>query len=304
MKSNGPYEAIEWLGLHVEVPRDFQIVRHGISAELGQLTMTDRYAERLNVAWRRIEREPDLDKMVLEQRAKDQATFPSATIDSVRIRGWQGYRVVDTKQTWVRAVKYETRTGQLLEVQLTTHAEYVKCEVLKEDWVSRIAVTDTPEGVSRFAAFDIDVSVPCGLKLTKTAVVPASCTFEFERETPEKYTAKPATAVIRRMAMADTWYRGNPLKLLMRESPNVEFSSPETLRSGPHAATYSEGDTTVARVSRWLGRTSRCRALIVHCEAENAVYHVATSSYDRAPLHPMDLQLRCCKSSGNEGKNS
>lgn len=287
-------ESLEWLGLHLEVPRDWQIVRHGLSKTLGTLRFTDRYGERMTLTWHTLSREPDLGRMVTEQQHKDQTADANRRIERLSIGGWQGYRVVAPERTWVRAVRFEPATRQLLDVALTLSAAHAGSVPVTEQLVSRIAVTNHDAQRARFCAFDIDAAYPSDLAVTKADVVPASVTLELERQQGGKPTKRPASAVVRRMGMAASWYGGNPMGLVLREYPHLAFGKPSEIEVGGHQALLTVADTTKGRISRWFGRQTTCRVLVFHCEAENAVYCVGTRSYERAPLLPSDIALCCC----------
>jgi hypothetical protein len=101
---------------------------------------------------------------------------------------------------------------------------------------------------------------------------------------------------VKRLGMASSWYRDNPMALVMRENHAVEFTRSEEREYEGHRALLVEGDTTRARVQRWLGHSTTCRALVWPCATENAVYVISTRSEARAPLSPLEFALRCCKS--------
>jgi hypothetical protein len=75
----------------------------------------------------------------------------------------------------------------------------------------------------------------------------------------------------------------------------VCFGRLKDIQTNGHRAGFAEGDTSRSRLSKWIGRGMRRRALLWDCESENAVYHVATTSDERAPLAPEVLRVICCK---------
>ena len=57
-------QVIQWLGLRLCVPADWQVVRHSLAADRGGLVFVDRYRQRLQLNWTQVPCEPDLDRMI------------------------------------------------------------------------------------------------------------------------------------------------------------------------------------------------------------------------------------------------
>ncbi len=290
------HETIYWLGLRLEVPCDWQIVRHGLSSKRGRLTFTDRFAERLDLRWRHLEHDPDVEHLVRDQRARDARELPDCQTADVRISGWHGYRRTCPSELLVRAARYDAEAHRLLEALLIIEPKQGRSTKVTEQLLNAVRCVAAENQRQRLRAFDIDVSLPENLRLSRASVEPANVVFEFEATDKHPDRAKVrASAVVRRMGMARSWYRGNALRLIERESPRIRFGQVREISVHSHLASYAEGDASRARFLRWVGRGMRRRALLWHCEAENAVYHVATTSYDRAPLYPESLLVECCK---------
>jgi hypothetical protein len=260
------------------------------------LTFTDRFAERLDLTWRHLDHDPDVEHMVRDQRASDEREMNDCQITDVRIAGWHGYRRTCNSETLVRAAHYDTATRRVLEVLLIIEPKHGRSTKVTEQLLNAVRSVAAEDQHQRLKAFDIDLSLPSDLRISRATVEPANVVFEFESSDQQPGRASVrATAVVRRMGMASSWYRGNALALIQRESPRVRFGRLSHVRVNAHDAGYAEGDASSARLMRWLGRGMRRRALLWHCEPENAVYCVATTSFDRSPLHPQALRLVCCK---------
>jgi hypothetical protein len=287
------HETIYWLGLRLEVPSDWQIVRHGLKPERGRLTFADRFAERLDLTWRKVPSEPDVESMVKDQRVRDDSEGSSSEL---RIPGWCGYRRTCAGESLVRAARYDAESKRLIEVVLVVEPRQGRSTKVDDRLLNQIRSAETIDQRQRLRAFDIDVTLRKSLRLCRATVEPANVTFAFAAaDTRSIPTSSQASAVIRRMGMAASWYRGNALRLLERESPRVDFGRVREIRVNAHVATYAEGDASRTRVLRWFGRGAHRRAVAWLCEAENAVYHVATTSSDLAPLGPEALTVECCK---------
>jgi hypothetical protein len=287
------HETIYWLGLRLEVPSDWQIVRHGLKADRGRLTFADRYAERLDLTWQELQSDPDVECMINDQRARDDSAAPSS---QVRIAGWSGYRRTCGHESLVRAARYDARSKRLIEALLVVEPNQGRSTKVDEHLLNAVHVIEAIDQRQRLCAFDIDLTIPDRLRLSRATVEPANVTFEFASPDAKSILgSSPVSAVVRRMGMAASWYRGNALRLVERESPRVDFCRAREIRVNAHAADYAEGDASRAHALRWFGRGARRRAMVWLCEAENAVYHVATTSCDRAPLLPEALRVKCCK---------
>ena len=290
------HETIYWLGLRLDVPRDWQIVRHGISTERGRLTFTDRFAERLDLTWRHLDYDPDVEHLVRDQRTRDERELTRCQTTALRINGWHAYQRRDTNETLVRAARYDAKSKRVIEALLITEPKQGRTTKVTEQLLNAVRCAATSSECHRLRAFDIDVQVPDGLHLSLASVEPANVIFEFEATAASAPADKRgATAIVRRMGMAQSWYRGNAARLLERESPRVRFEPTRELAINAHVGVYAEGDASSGRIPRWLGRGRRRRAVVWHCEAENAVYHVATTSLDRTPLLPDSFRCACCK---------
>lgn len=289
------HETIHWLGLRLEVPSDWQIVRHGLSRLRGRLTFTDRFSERLDVSWRHLDYAPDVEHLVQDQRARDECELPSCQTAEVRIAGWSGYRRCGAGESLVRAARYDEPSQRLIEALLILEPKHGRSTQVTEQLLN--AVRSVPESGDqrRLRAFGIDVCLPKNLRLHRATVEPANVSFEFETDDAGANPRIRNRAVIRRMGMASSWYRGNPSRIIERESPGIRFGPLRHDADHRHAAGSAEGDASRARILRWLGRGMQRRATLWLCDVENAVYHVATTSYDRAPLLLEEIRCSCCQ---------
>jgi hypothetical protein len=293
MTSVCPYETIELLGISLEVPRDWQIVRHGLDERKGGLTFTDRSAERMTFHWNTLEREPDIARMLQTEWGKSKQTGESSEFREETIDEWRGFRFDDARGTWLRAVRYDSSSRRLLEVALALETAHSRSRAVDRRLLSRVELKKS-ELACRFLAFDIDVTYPSDFVVTKCEVVPASVTLHLESRAPFKRFGAVDSILIRRMGMARTWYRGNALALLARENPLVDPRKANTREIHGHPGAAAR--TTLSRpLQRWFGHGRTLGATLWHCDEENAVYHVATRTADGRPLDPDAVQVRCCK---------
>ena len=206
------HETIYWLGLRLEVPCDWQIVRHGLSPERGRLTFTDRFAERLDLTWRKVDHDPNVELMVRDQRMRDEHKLSDVQTANVRIAGWYAYRLQSNSETLVRAARYDSAAGRMLEALLVIEPKRGRSTKVTEQLLNAVRCVPTEDARQRLRAFDIDLRLPETLRLCRATVEPANVVFEFEATDTHPDRARlRASAVVRRMGMANAWYRGHGL---------------------------------------------------------------------------------------------
>jgi hypothetical protein len=296
MTSERQYETIELQGLSFEVPRDWQIVRHGLAERKGGLTFTDRFEERMSLHWRTLDREPDISRMLQAEWAKSKGATDEMACQEFSLHDFRVFRFDDVRGSWLRAVRYDSSSRRLIEVALALQGAHARSRPVDEHMLSRIELKGTDVG-SRFLAFDLDVTYPANFVVTKCEVVPVSTTLQLEARVPSNRFGTVDTISIRRMGMADTWYRGNAAALLARENPAADPRRVEARETNGHSGAGLE--VRVGKpIQRWLGQGRSLRATLWHCDEENAVYHVATCSRDLRSAALEVLETRCCKWSG------
>lgn len=302
-------QTVEWLGLRVRLPNEWQVVRHGVSPRSGSLVFVDRRRERMRVAWHACESEPDLEHMLRDQRRKEQAADAGAEIDELAgVRGWVGLRIETSSagaqsgpplagsRVVTRAVRYDARYQRLLEVLFTTPAQ----EPPPEDMarirrvLRTLKLTSPPEQATRLQLFDVVLCTPPGYRLEKTSVKPADVTLDFRAYDAEKGRFGRARASVRRMAMASVWYQAEPQAVLRREWPKIRFSALAETQHAKHTAVAARGPEPGPRLMRLLGRGLERRVLLWHCDVEDAVYRVATLSPRRGGEAPEAFRVECC----------
>lgn len=294
-------QSIHWLGLRLSVPEEWQVVRHSLSPARGRLTLVDRYRQRLELNWTRCEREPDVERMLSDDRARQLEHQPDARLESLEAGDWRGTtRVFDESgQAVTRAVRYDAGTGRLLEAVVITTAGP---EDLAEagELLASIAVESKAEEATRWRAFDLDVTTPGGeWRLASTEVKPADVTLAFRQfrgvgDESDKPTGAEAT--VRRMGMADAWWTGDAARFLRqswRGAPEVEQT-----RAGGRTVTRAAGVEPGPRLKRMLGLLREREEAVWPCERCNAVYHVRVLSWRKAAVSVDGFTVACGATAG------
>lgn len=291
-------QEIHWLGLRTRVPEDWQVVRHGLLAARGQLIFVDRYRQRMQLTWVQCDGEPDLDRMLADDRSRQIEQHPTAILRPLEnVPGWAGsVRAFDGGASIItRAIRFDPQTLRLLEVSVITSAG-ADDATLAPELLSETVVTAPADGATHWNAFDLDVATPGpDWRLTATNVVPADVTFTFtqiDEERGDRPTGGVAT--FRRLGMADNWWRG---PATARTTLNKLGGTLVNVADGSYlgrAATRAEGYEPGPRLKRLLGLLRRRRDALFHCASCNAVYLISVLSPRTATVEP-DAFLVCCR---------
>ena len=294
-------QVVQWLGLRLCVPAEWEIVRHSLSLEQGSLVFVDRRHETLRIYWRDCETMPDLNRMVSDQRSKDVVEFAGATVKNLSgYAGWQGtIREEGPEKRSVHAVKYDSPTQRLIQAIITEASEAAACKSQRAALLNDIKVVSKANEARDFCAFGLNVTVPLGFRLLKATAKPADVTFEFA-EVDTKHSRPTGKGVtVHRMGMAAAWVPEDKQQLLVKENPQISLRNFQGISRGKHPAIVAHGQETRPRLLSMLGVGRRGDALLWHCEKMNAVYSVATRYLKRTPLEITALSTPCC----DEGRN-
>jgi hypothetical protein len=290
-------QTIEWLGLKFCVRAEWQIVEHGVAPEGGRLVFVDRRRERLDLFWRACSCEPDIERTLEDQRAKELLAHPGTRFEPLStVGGWKGFRRhTSSGKVVTRAGRYDAADKRWLEAVVIHPPGSPDPVELDLDVLESVTVQEPAESSTRWKAFDIDVTTPTGFRLLRAQARPADITFEFRAFDLQTGESCPGWAIVHRMGMADAWYSGDAEQILVRDNPRVDFSRFLPDVAGPHAAIAAEGRAPGTPLGRLLGRSACRRAIAWHCEPTNAVYCVATTSRAKTPVMPRDFTVTCCQ---------
>ncbi len=294
-------QVVEWLGLRLRVPVEWEIVRHSLSLDNGSLVFVDRRRETLRIFWRDCERAPDLNRMLSDQRSKDVLDFPGANIKELKGHsGWQGtLREQGNDERVVNAAHYDFRAARLIQVILTEAGDVTDGKSVRSALFGSIEVVSKAAEAREFRAFGLDVTVPFGFRLIKATVKPADVTFEFA-EVDAKHSRHTGKAVtVHRMGMAAAWAPEDKRGLLAKETPQLRLSDVQRTSRGKHVAFLAQGKEVHPRLLSLFGLSRRGDALLWHCENKNAVYSVATKYLKRRPLEVSEVSTLCCSEGCN-----
>lgn len=288
-----PDEIVRWMGIRFRVPKDWQIVRHSKSLEKGTLVLVDRRRERLEVHWLDCRNEPDLERMIDNQKSLAKKQDPEAKAELLSgLNAWRGLRTTSGASVVSRALRFDTKTQRLLELIVSSSVDEDVAEFFV--WFCRhFEVESKSQAAARWAAFDIDVSVPAGYRLRDADVKPCDALLEFEETDVDGEPVARQRIGVRRLGLADVWYTGDPKALIRAHARKLRFADFSPVFYEGHPATDGVAIEPTPLVARLRGRQVHARVRLWRCAAENALYEVTCSGYRSPPIWPPDLKVHC-----------
>jgi hypothetical protein len=283
--SSAAWKPVDWLGLHAEVPDDWEIVKHSTKFGRGTLVFVDRRRQRMQLSWAACATPPDAERIFDDFRARDRQEHPGCDVgDSFRLLRWTGYRRNTGGRALTRAGCYDRQYRRWIDVALPWPHGYeanVERAVLES-----FRTVKSDGGDLMLDAFDLAVTVPAGWRLAGAAVAPTRVTFTLTRG--------ETAVMVRRIAMPEAWFDGQADQFLRRQAAPIGGSCALTRVAGHEAATF-EGRERVVH-PRWLwGKRKERRDLAWECPGDHAVYHVVVTRYPRDSVEPADFAVRCCR---------
>lgn len=275
---------VEWHGLALRVPGDWEIVRHGLSPAVGTLRFVDRRRERLALSWVAVRNPPDLSRLLEESSAgSPELEAPRA----FELDAWRGIVQQTRSGTETRAVAHHAPTARLLELVVSSRMDE---GALAGEILESLRARDSSDAGWRYRAFGLDVLTPGDFVLTSAPVAPCDVSFCFER--PAKGRGRPLLRFsARRLGMAAAWFRGDFAQLLAAKVEGVEHGPLEAVSLNGREAYVSRGRCTEKRWVRLLGRGREQRALLWSAPEENAVYLLRSEGPVGAALDPRDFAV-------------
>lgn len=275
-------QLVEWHGLALRVPSDWEIVRHGLSPAVGTLRFVDRRRERLSLSWAVVRSSPDLGRL-LEESTADAPELEAPR--SFEFDQWRGVVQQTRAGTETRAVAHHVATARLLELVISSRPDEV---ALAGEVLGSLRARDSSDEGWRYRAFGLDVLTPGDFVLTSAPVAPCDVTFCFER--PAKGRKRPLLRFsARRLGMAASWFGGDFAQLLAAKVDGVEHGPLEAVSLNGREAHASRGRCIEKRWVRIVGRGREERALLWSAPEENAVYLLRSEGPIGAARDPRDF---------------
>jgi hypothetical protein len=289
-------QSIAWLGLRLAVPTDWEVVRHSLSLRKGGLTLVDRRRQRLQLRWTACRKPPLLDRMLDDHRARQLKDEPDALIEPYHHGPWRGLVRELDDQTWLtRAAWYEPNERVLLEA-VVSHGDG-ELE-MRDALIDGIDLAEPMREATTWRVFGLAAQTPERFRAYASSVNAGEVSLSFaEYDAPGGEKLRPGRATLTRLGMADGWFAGDLGKYLQAREPKLRFVINERILD--EAFTGGARATAVTarciepgpRIKRLAGRLRTRRDLLWHDASVNAVFHIRTLSFDKAPIEPTAFRL-------------
>ncbi|MBD3320207.1 MAG: hypothetical protein GF350_03840 [Chitinivibrionales bacterium] len=276
-------EKIQWLGMELEVPDDWEIVRHSTGLSKGRLIFIDRRFQRLQFAWTACEKRPAETRIVGDFRARDKEEDQSCTISDVyRIGGWRVYTRRNDATIITRAGLYDPRCKRWLDCVFSWPNGREK--TIEENVLTSYSSQNPGASIMHWRAFGLDMDIPAIWKIRKAEVFPGATKFVYEQNN--------CSLTIRRRAMAPYYYCGSVEEYLAGKTAG-NTSVYRGTHNGHHAACARAKERFFR--PRWLkGKRKVTRECTWFCDSKETFFHITASSFISRPADFKNVVVRCC----------
>ena len=210
-------QRVQWLGVSLEVPAEWEIVRHAVDRTRGTLSFVDRRHQRLSLSWVPCEREPDIARMMSDSRSRDELTEKAHGFTAIpSTDGWRGYRWREGERSLTRAGRYDHCGGRWLEAVVVWPSS--RDPELERRMLASCALAETPVGFRHTRAFGMSVSCPEGWELSRVTAEPGRVAFS--------YRAGRTTAMVSRAKALEGWWGDNLQVVSLRRGEGIGAPRP------------------------------------------------------------------------------
>ena len=292
-----------WQHVAWESPPDWEILRYSSDEKSGGCVMVDRYEERLQVIWNRPVRSMDLERLVSDQRSRQQELENVELSDLELPTGWGGY-FAEGEQCpagLTRAARWFSQDETLIEINLAWTDDQKRNESIEHRILESVSV-DTRSPLARWKAFGIDLLLPREFKVGKSRVEPGKNELRFETEKSRQIFE------VRRLGLPNLWLK-EPLREWLHRIPvSQRFQVSNELPPEHIASQGIEWMTTSRRKEGFAslsGTRHWRRDAAWLCKPDNRVFHVTLTTEKEKELETIPYDLRCtCGTRLVQGKTS
>jgi hypothetical protein len=277
-------QIIEWLGIQVQVPADWEIVRHSVSASNGQLAFVDHIHQRMILSWATFEKKPDLGRLMEDCRSRDKEQNPESSFAELSISSkLKGYRWSNPKESVTRAGFFDTITNRWIEAVITWPVSVD--EPLEKSLLSSIKTIDTNKKGIRLRAFGMDVRAPAGWQFTAAAIKPGDLSFTFSQNS--------STAQVRRLKAVSGWFNGDITAFVRKENEISRNVEPGIILPD-HPMLKAIGKEKEFQFGWMVGlRRKRCD-LAWLCPSNDMLFRISIISGGHSKTEPEQFLVPCC----------
>lgn len=276
----GDYQRTIWLGMAVDVPTDWAIVRHAVDTEKGRLVWMDRRRQRMQLSWLACPSRPEMRQVIADYRNMDLEFDEDVQFAKLpKINDWIGLRS-SGKRCLTRAARYEAHADRWVELVLEW-PDKVDARVERHVCES-FDMTEVETG--HWRAFGVDMTVANDWELLRVDAMPADVSWLFSRPKQE--------LIVRKLGMLPTWFDGNMRMFVQRQLKDQPVTFSDIVVNG-HTAVMAQSREPAARVKRWVGQQRRRHDCVWQCEQQQTLWQV-TRIGGNADGEQMQVDVRCC----------
>jgi len=277
-------QTIEWLGMQIHVPADWEIVRHSVNQHAGSLIMVDRRRQRMQLSWTECASPPDEKRIFEDFRSRDLKENPGCKLEDVFQCGpFTCYRRITGPFVVTRAGMYDRRWRRWVDVAIPWPEG--REEALEGRILESFRTAQRDAKTMRWRAFRLDFLLPSQWRLCAADVRPGRVTMSFEHD--------GITAAVTRVGAVDGWFDGHLDHYLKKQVDNAVGTYTISKR-GQHEACVFTGKERRFH-PRWLMGRRRVRSDIAwHCPDSKALYQVMIMGRAGADMLVDMVQVNCC----------
>ncbi len=277
-------QTIEWLDMRMEVPEDWEIVRHSVRRRQGRLVLVDRRQQRMQVSWVDVAKRPDLERVISDYKARDKAEDAKTTFRGISCQGnWRGFRRIRGETALTRVGWHHEKSGRWIELSIfwPTGVE----EALETGILKGFEPSGSEEKTTRVQAFGIALETDQGWTLSEAEVKPAAVKLTLRRGAEE--------ATVRRLGMVESWFKGDLEGFLKHEMGGEETDLRKVIWNG-HEAHRGEGRLKGSWMSGVLGLRGKRSDLAWVCPQVHSLFQVTIAGRGSERTAPEAMNVRCC----------
>ena len=275
---------VVWQDLAIRMPAAWEMSRYGLRYERGLCVFADEFRDRLHLAWQRAVDGPDVERLLSDLKAREQAAPPAnssgsqapAFVSLPAIGAWHGLTISRGDDVTTRAVCNIAPHRLLIEATLLWERAWDK--QLEREILASMHMRDT-SAWRRWQAFGICAEIPAELALTECRCLPGDVQWSFQSQ------GRYPSVSVRRLGFVRAWLK-QPLNRWLEQQ--IPPGATKVRQGALHPLASHEVATIASRRRReGLGLLTGAR---IHrhdwaalCPREQRLYHVATESRDEAP---------------------
>ncbi|MHB1158591.1 MAG: hypothetical protein ACYC26_17340 [Phycisphaerales bacterium] len=276
-------ERVIWLGMRVDVPADWAMVRHSMKLTGGRLVWMDRRHQRMQLSWRACPSEPDVGQALSDYRGMDLSRDERSRFEALRGYGhWRGLRTFGERNL-TRAASYLSAAGRWVEVVMEWPNGWDA--EMERAVLESFALEDGDAKPRHWRAFGMEMTVSAEWELLRVDARPADVSWMFSQHRRE--------LIVRKMGMLDTWYDQDARRFVRRQLPDSTIDFKPTVMRW-HEALLGESAEPMARIKRWMGGGRMRQDWVWHCESSDALWQVTVLHPHGGVIEPDEVRVDCC----------